>query len=221
MIVNAILLVFATTTGSLPSFGNMPEGHPFLIKMFSLAKVHNSTALKHLEDSVTKADDLSISLGYSVALYLSNGKLYSKQFIERFPIDQDGVSTLYNLGISDSLLFPNFLYPFEELGKLAESGNDSAVRILFQVLMLSDGVITGALCEPVSKLFSTKFEKSISHLMRFEPDERGKAYTCLEELNPNEIKKLKTKAKSLAGKSHGERKNVLSEILEWESVAQE
>lgn len=206
------LLLFITVGVAAQSIEQEVAFKSILAQMFLFAKAHKKQALVELAKKSNGEQDTTLSLAYSVALYLADKKRERDRFVQNFPTDGESITLLYELGVSDTNLMPSFLFPFESLGEIAASGHRKAIKKLSNVIIHSDGVVTSTLCEYAGKLFLLNLETFSASISGFDQEDRQKVYSCFESLSEEDQGKVRLHAKKLSKSSGGSPKKALIEI---------
>jgi len=147
--------------------------------IFQMAKRRDTASLENMKASVDSRSDRSLSIAYSLALYLAAPEKYEDQFVTNFPEDYEGVMLdLYRF--EEEHRTPSFLFSFDALGRIAEHGNAQAMRKLVLAAAHSDGVVAEALCEVLGRLISERPRETRAALQKLPSPDRERTVECVK-----------------------------------------
>lgn len=177
-----------------------------LMKLFEYARVHNVNALKGLQLTVRDLNNKTLNNAYPLALYIASPNQYEKEFVEKFPVDHEGIMNDLYERIELRRLTPKFLYSFESIGIIADHGNQKALQKVLLGYIHSDGVVAEMYCDSLVRIFLKSPNRVLPFLSVMGMNERKKIYLCFNTLNSTNFQSLKENIRKIAPElSPGER----------------
>jgi hypothetical protein len=152
---------------------------------------------------------------YHLARFMADPDGYAATFIAEFPTTSGGVmGYAYQLELATDAdgkgLTPYFPYAFDELGKLAIGGNSSAIAKVYLARLHSDGVVTGSLCQSVSKVLASQPVVGLNELEKLSIEQRQGVYSCFGSASAGEISRVR---KAMTEPLGGSEKVIASEVI--------
>lgn len=217
--VNSLILAFCLLVGGARSIsGEMMSNEidAYLSKMFDCAKAHNVKALEELKNKIKLKENKTLTVAYSLALYIASTKKYKQQYVETFPVDHKGI--MYDLYEQIELknLTPSFLYSIEAIGSIAEEGNEKAIEKVLYGHIHSDGVVAELFCDFLVRLFDKQSQKTLRALSRLREEQRQKNYSCFRMMELNEFSSFKENLSKAKGKATKSETKIIEEIERYQ-----
>jgi hypothetical protein len=181
-------------------------------RLFLLAKERELTLLEQMERDIAQLNDKGLQIAYNLALFIASPNKYKQRFVDNFPEDSDGIMNYLYDQIELQQLTPSFLYSFGSLGAIAEEGNTTAIKKLFNGYPHSDGVVAEAFCSSMNNLVYKQTTKTLLSLSELSEHDRTIIYGCFENQGPGGISGLKTYLRGLKKNSSKIELKVIEEI---------
>ena len=182
-----------------------------LVELFDLASKKNASKLESMREVVNASTNNTLRRAYPVALFIAAPSQYEQEFVETFPVDHNGLmEELYGLELKQ--LTPRFLYSVIALGKIADKGNEKAIQKVLQANTHSDGVVGELLCETFTNLLQDQPRKTLIELSALSANDRGKNYSCLKLLSPENLRSLRKRLGQISQETSDREKAVVRQI---------
>jgi len=175
------ILLLAPVSGAQRVPVESPQTRPdstSLSTLFEHAKRHETDAVLRLGKDPKHAGDRAWEIGYPVALYIASPDKYRGGFVEHFPIDAEGIMQILYEKIEVPKLTPKWLFSFESLGSLARTGDAIAIDRCTKGLAGSRGVVAGAYCASLERIFESQKEKFEQALLVLTVEQREPFTAC-------------------------------------------
>jgi hypothetical protein len=151
----------------------------YLTEMFAHAKNKKMADLEKLAGEIKAKNDRSLTIAYSLALYIADPVKYKQQYVIAFPTDSDGIMWDLYEHIELTNLTPRFLFSFDAISSIALEGNDTAIDKVLNGCLHSDGVVAQCFSDAMEELFEKQNKKMLLSLLRFEKIKRDEAYSFI------------------------------------------
>ncbi len=157
------------------------ETDTYLAKVFNYAKVRNVQALESLKIEIERLNNSTLTRAYSLALYLAASEKYEDQYVDKFPVDSNGIMRDLYENIELKRFTPRFLYVSgAHWAEIALKGNERAIEKILIGVVHSDGAVSELFCDYTAKLFAKKLQSTVTALSRIDVNERKGTYDCLK-----------------------------------------
>lgn len=173
------------------------ETDTYLAKVFNYAKVRNVQALESLKIEIERLNNSTLTRAYSLALYLAASEKYEDQYVDKFPVDSNGIMRDLYENIELKRFTPRFLYSVEALGEIALKGNERAIEKILIGVVHSDGAVSELFCDYTAKLFAKKLQSTVTALSRIDVNERKGTYDCLKLIESKDVAVLKKNVRKI------------------------
>jgi len=184
-------------------------------RLLSIAKAHDLALLEQMGKDISQLNDKGLQVAYNLALFIASPDKYKQRFVDNFPEDSNGIMHYLYDQIELQQLTPSFLYSFESLGAIAEEGNSTAIKKVFNGYPHSDGVVAEVFCNTMNNLVYKQTTKALLSLSKLSDRDRRIIYECFEYQGPGGISALKEYLRDLKKRSSKPELKVIEEIDHW------
>lgn len=179
LLLHSMVMLFACGGPRVAASGDSGD---LVARAFERANAGDVAGVRAFKSALADTANPGLRYAYRLARYIAEPMTYAPEFVEAFPTDTSVMGVVYGIetttGLGGKPLTPRFLYSFDELGRLAQAGQQDAPRKRFLAAANSDAAVAEFVWEQVVKVIASQPSLSITELSALRPAEREKAYGC-------------------------------------------
>lgn len=161
IVLGIVLIALVWGTGCSAVREAAPRQPPTLKDLFVLASHRDTQGLLQLELIVAASPDVTLAVGFPIALYLADPERFALRFAEAFPTTYGELMLgLHHIEAAGVQPEPDFA--IRSIGALARRGSATAARKLVVAYTHADGELAESLFEEVRKLLGVNPRAALS-----------------------------------------------------------